>query len=292
MNDVDKIVNEIAVDFKSGATALASRGLDALEILAKSLSQDPNAAKKDLTDLVQRLEEVRPSMGAIGMQAISAFIRAHNLVAQGVPWANAMSDAVQKERETLRRADQIIATLVKQEIGSGGIIVSCSESTTVKSAFVELKPDLVRIGEGHRMGDGVSMAKWLANNGVDVEVVPDGALPTAVDGARAILIGADQVLADGSVVNRCSSFCLALAARYFNIPFIVACQKIKLSGQTQVAIEESPDFLCGLPDKVVARAPIFDITPADLVHKIITESGAMKPTEAGEQGRAIALKFK
>ncbi|MCP4601307.1 MAG: hypothetical protein GY847_12420 [Proteobacteria bacterium] len=285
---VDKILEEIATDFKNGATSLAGRGLDALEVLAQTLPEDPKEAKKQVVSLIERLKVIRPSIGAIGVQAVLAASRAQSLVKEGTPWKVAMDRAVLKERENLNSADQIIADLLLQEIGSGGVIVSCSKSATVKSALVALKPDLVRMGEGHRMGDGVNGAKSLANNGIKVEIVPDGALPVAVEDAKAVIIGADQVLANGSVVNRCSSFSLALAAHRFGVPFIVVCQRIKLTGRAEVTIEESSKLFQDLPKGVTSRAPIFDITPADLVHRVITETSAMTPTKAGEKGKIIA----
>jgi methylthioribose-1-phosphate isomerase len=119
-------------------------------------------------------------------------------------------------------------------------------------------------------------------------VVPDAALPEAVRAARAVLVGADQVLADGSVVNRSSTFSMALAARHFGVPFYVACQRIKLSGNATAVIEESRHLFGDLPAGVAAWSPLFDVTPAALVDAYFTESGRLSPAEAGEVGAGIA----
>lgn len=154
---------------------------------------------------------------------------------------------------------------------------------------VALSPARVFVGEGHRMGDGLRASRWLAARGLDVVVLPDGALPTVVRQANNVIVGADQVLADGSVVNRCSTYSLSLAARYSGVPMLVACQRIKLSGNTSVEIEETEQLFGMLPEGVTARAPVFDLTPRDLIDSILTESGRLSPEEAGAVGEGIAV---
>ncbi len=286
--EIDQIAAEIRADTKSGATTLAARGLDALDILASNLPKGSDRAEKAVIEHVRILDGLRRSMGAIGTQAVLAASRAQGLVAGGMSWSAALHRAVTKERETLGQANRTIAVLAKRKLGAGGVFVSCSWSTTAQQALVALEPELVRMGEGHRMGDGVRGAQWLSARGIDVEIVPDGALPTIVEDARAVLVGADHVLSDGSVVNRCSSFSLALTAKWYEVPFIVVCQRIKLGGGREAKLEESPELFRRLPSGVTGRAPVFDVTPADLVTRVITESGSMTATEAGEVGRGIA----
>ena len=190
------------------------------------------------------------------------------------------------------KADETIAAQAAGEIGPGGIIVTCSYSQTARQVLLELKPKAVRIGEGHKLGDGVRLAKEISAKGLKVEVVPDGALPVAMQGASAVVIGADQILGDGSVVNRCSTFSLALAAAHFEVPSYVVAQRIKLTGRDSAPIEESGDIFHDLPPDISVYAPLFDVTPAKLIHRIITESGPMTPEEAGAAGRDTANKLK
>jgi methylthioribose-1-phosphate isomerase len=96
------------------------------------------------------------------------------------------------------------------------------------------------------------------------------------------------VLADGAVINRCSTFSLALAARHFGVPFYVTCQRIKLGGKQRSAIEEGPGLFGVLPDGVEGRVPLFDVTPAALVTGILTESGLLSTSQAAEVGAGIA----
>jgi len=285
---VEAILTEIAEERSDGATSLAARGLDAIELLADDLPAERDQALERITALTRRIDGLRPSVAAIGVQAVLALARTQALVAQGMGPSFALRQAVRIERETLGQADQTIASLARREVGAGGVLVSCSWSVTAARCLVAIKPERVVVGEGHRLGDGLRCAKWLAARGLEVLVVPDGALPSAVEGARAVIVGADQVLADGSVINRCCTFPLALAAQHFGVPFFVACQRIKLGGRTAAPIEETPGLFGVLPEGVTSRVPLFDVTPRVLVRGVITESGLLSPGEAGEVGARIA----
>ena len=280
---VEEILSQIESDKENGATYLAGRGLDVLEIFATSLEGDAQAAESSLQDLVKRISSIRPSMGAIRTQAMLAYRRAEELVEKGISLPKALESAVAEERKKLEEADQIIAEIAFEEMGSGGTIVTCSSSGTVKTVVQKLRPASILIGEGYPLGDGARAARWFVQEGFDVKIVSDADLPTIVKGTRAVLVGADQVLADGSVVNRSSTLSLALSAQHFRVPFYVACQRIKFSGQNDVTIEEYTSnsvIETGVPTGI----PLFDVTPPELIRKILTEIGAMTPSQAGKVG--------
>lgn len=285
---VEAILADIVENKSGGATTLALRGLDALEALSDDLPAEKDPAFELITALVARIDALRPSVVAIGVQATLALARAHGLSAQGLMPTAALQRAIRVERDTLGQANLTISNLARRELGSGGVFASCSWSVTAARCLIAIKPERVIVGEGHRLGDGIKSAGWLAARGLGVELVPDGALPSAVAQARAVLVGADQVLSDGSVVNRCATFPLALAARHFRIPFMVACQRIKLGGGTSAPNEGAFDLLGELPEGVRGRAPLFDVTPAVLIRNVITESGVLSASEAGEIGSRIA----
>lgn len=285
---VEAILEEIALEKSDGATSLAARGLDALEILADDLPDDRQAALDRVNGLARRIDGLRPTVAAIGVQAVLALARTEALIAQGMGPSFALRQAIRVERETLGQADSTISSLARRELGAGGLMASCSWSVTAARCLVAIRPERVVIAEGHRLGDGLRCAKWLAARGLEVEVVPDGALPGAVGEVRAVIVGADQVLADGSVVNRCCTFPLALAADHFGVPFYVACQRIKLGGRAAAPLEEGPGLFGVLPPGVTSRVPLFDVTPRELVRGVITESGMLSPGQAGEIGTRIA----
>lgn len=285
---LEEMLEEIRSDTERGATSLAVRALEALEIAAGVLpSKIPNALF-EIDELAVRIDGLRPSMAAVGAAAIRAATETRRAVLSGEPPRAALERAASDELELIRRADERIANLAVRELGAVATAVTCSWSATALVCLERLKPKLVLIGEGHRLGDGRSAARRLVETGLMVELTTDGALPAAVERADLVLVGADQILADGSLVNRAGTFPLALAAKRFEVPFFAVCQRLKLAGRKEACIEEHPADLAGeAPTGVRASCPLFDVTPPDLLDAVLTETGLLTPSEAGRAGVGI-----
>ena len=59
---IERIIAEIAGEKTDGASSLALRGLDAMELLCDELPDDPGSALLSVRDLVMRIDRLRPSM--------------------------------------------------------------------------------------------------------------------------------------------------------------------------------------------------------------------------------------
>jgi translation initiation factor 2B subunit (eIF-2B alpha/beta/delta family) len=99
-----------------------------------------------------------------------------------------------------------------------------------------------------------------------------------------VLVGADGVLADGSVVNKVGTYALALAARDRSLPFYVACESLKISprrewGDAEVEEGDPAEVLPDAIDGVTAHNVYFECTPARLVTALITEEGVFRPDQ-------------
>jgi len=109
-----------------------------------------------------------------------------------------------------------------------------------------------------------------------------------------VIVGTDRTSTNGDVANKIGTYLKALAAKDNNIPFYVALPTSSIDwtvsdGIKSIPIEErSPDevkFIDGLNDKgILTKVKIlsdntnalnygFDVTPARLVTKFITEKG-------------------
>lgn len=284
---VEDILGEIAADKRSGATELAARGLDAFEelLLCESGHKEIRCACEDLA---RRLNGVRSSMGAIGAQALLVLARARGLVTRGVDWLEAMRQAVLKEREALASAPGKIASVVLEQVGNGRAIATCSWSATVVKTLESLAPSRVVVSDGGGLGDGLRAARWLAARAVNAEVTPDCGICGVIGECDAVLIGADQILMDGAVVNRTGSFAMALAAAYMGKPFYVVCHRTKFSGRHSFDPERyDPGYETPLSGPVL-RAPLFEAVPAGLVTSVLTENGALSTEDVRRANAAMA----
>jgi len=129
----------------------------------------------------------------------------------------------------------------------------------------------------------------LKQNGIPVTVICDGMAATvlAQKKVNAVIVGADRVAANGDVANKIGTLGVAVLAKHFGVPFIVAAPTssidLSLASGEQIPIEQRPaeEISCGLgkptaPPNVGIYNPAFDVTPHDLVTAIITEHGVAR----------------
>ncbi|RCN51050.1 S-methyl-5-thioribose-1-phosphate isomerase [Ancylostoma caninum] len=106
----------------------------------------------------------------------------------------------------------------------------------------------------------------------------------------AVLVGADQVALNGDTANKIGTYMLAVLAKHHHVPFypVVPITSLNLERQSgdDIPIEERPaaemlsvnGVYIGAKDTPVWN-PAFDVTPADLITKIITDRGCFSPKD-------------
>jgi methylthioribose-1-phosphate isomerase len=108
----------------------------------------------------------------------------------------------------------------------------------------------------------------------------------------AVVVGADRVAANLDVVNKIGTYGLALAAARAGIPFVVAAPESTLDTATPngaaVDVEQRDgDEVLQVgqhrfaPPESTALNPAFDVTPADLVTAVVTETRVLQPGLSG-----------
>lgn len=133
-------------------------------------------------------------------------------------------------------------------------------------------------------------AMELMQNGVDCTLICDsmGAAVMSRHKIDAVIVGTDRVAANGDVANKIGTHTLAIVARRFGVPFYVACptstMDATLASGSEIPIEERhPDEITSAfgrrtaPEGVKCFNPAFDVTPAELVDALITETGILRP---------------
>ncbi len=138
---------------------------------------------------------------------------------------------------------------------------------------------------------GARLTAWeLERSGIDVSVIADGAAPYFLSrgDVTLALVGSDRIAANGDVANKIGTLGVACAARFHERPFYVAAPwstvDVACSSGDAIVIEERDaaevTHLGGrrlVPDRVSAKNPAFDVTPARLVTAIFTERGVIEP---------------
>jgi methylthioribose-1-phosphate isomerase len=102
-----------------------------------------------------------------------------------------------------------------------------------------------------------------------------------------VFVGADRIASNGDTANKIGTYSLAVLAKYHHVPFYVAAPRSTVDYETEtgsdIPVEErSPDEVTRIKgvqftiEDIDVSTPAFDVTPAELIHGIITEKGVAK----------------
>ena len=162
----------------------------------------------------------------------------------------------------------------------------------------------VFVDETRPRGQGARLTAWeLAGEKVPHSVIADNAFAHFArhGDIQVVITGADRVAANGDVANKIGTCGRAMIARAVGIPFYVALPSTTVDPGCRdgagIPIEERDGdevrWTWGLDDEEVfrrvrttydgcpTRNPAFDVTPADLVDGLITETGVYPASPEG-----------
>jgi len=150
-----------------------------------------------------------------------------------------------------------------------GIIRWAYKRGLVKHVFA---PETAPYMQGARL-----TAYELQLEGIPYNVVPDNHIPFLMERGMVdiAIVGADRITSDGYVFNKIGTLSIALAAKRFGIPFVVAAPTTTFDPNPyteDIVIERRKD----VPREDYLYYA-FDITPPDLVGAIVSEKGVWRP---------------
>ncbi len=257
-------VETVRADETHGSAYISVRALEVLRDRATT------GDWSGLVDLARELLDARPSMAALENRVNRAMFEAET------PRTTAVERAARAGIERAVAADDWAATRAANAIE--GTVLTLSRSGTVESALLAAGPDEVVVLESRPDREGVDVAERLADAGIDATVTLDGAVAHSMKEINTILVGADTVLADGSVVNKVGTRTAAVAAAREGVPVYAVAAADKISSATEPTLEP----IYG-DEGVEIDAPLFDHTPADLVTGVITEESVFDTGDVAER---------
>lgn len=261
-------VKKIRNDHKHGASQLTRQALELIEqttlhdrsdnietfqALMSSLLSEPALCRPTMVSIANAVNKYRSKLE----QQLS---RSPDLPALREMAVNLARDCI-NELETSRQ--QVIengAALISSEM----TIMTCSYSSVVIACLLQAQRQgksfnlLVAQSQlsPHHPAYGELLMGELAQQNVPGQVFPDSDVENLLGRTDLILLGADAVLADGSLINGYPSLNMAQAAFASpkSIPVYVLCETLKFTAQTLPVSEEG-----------------FDTVPAAYLTGIITE---------------------
>lgn len=236
---LEERVRELREERHHGASWMARRALEAL-VEAVKAGEDPLEAG-------HALAAARVSLGAVA-GAIGRVLTVET------------PEQVIAEAEALigcrDRAAKAIAVMLAPDIA--GTVMTHSASATVREALTHTPPAHVVCTISEPGCEGRGLAAELKSRGLAVELIADAEGPDAVRESDLLLLGADTVFRDGSLVNKVGTLAIARAAKEAGVPVIIACETFKLAPfDSEEPVEDT-----------------FELIPAALIDRVVTEEGA------------------
>jgi len=179
-----------------------------------------------------------------------------------------------------RDAEEKLARTIADRIASGTRVMTISYSSTVSRALQTASDRLghVFVCEGRPLCEGRQLAGELNDAGIAVTLVTDAQMHLRMPEVDMVLLGADSVVPKRGAVNKAGSALMAVAARQFDKPVIVAAESLKRvrgdPGETPMlesgsATEVWPDA----PDGIGISNVYFELIPWETITHWFDEDG-------------------
>lgn len=191
--------------------------------------------------------------------------------------------------ENSLKAVEKIGQIGSRRIRDGDTVLTHCNSmaaiSVISAAHKSGKKIKVIATESRPRFQGITTIGMLDKLGIETELIVDSAARSVMNEVDLVVVGADVITANGTLVNKIGTAQIALCAREARTSFMVAAETYKFSPETilgeLVTIEErKPEEILSDISKyrhVRVRNPAFDVTPHQYIDLICTEAGAISP---------------
>jgi len=286
IQNIQNLLRELREDNTSGANELIDKALEIIK-LQFTLKKDPREdIKEEILILLKQIIDTRPSMAPL-INAIGYLMHDLEVINKNVleERMNQFYFDREKRRETL---ELIFHTFLEDNKKVPLKIMLISYSSTIINLLLKSKQFNLEIFvlESRPLLEGQRVAEILSPH-FKTHLIIDAAMGTYIDKIDLVLIGADSVLIDGSIVNKIGTFPLALLANTKNINLYVVCDSYKYNLKSHygysILIAEKPIkevYNKEITNKfLVVHNYYFDITPAEYISGIISDLGVLNSKE-------------
>ena len=284
----------IRLDRDSGARQIAMSALDFL----KDVCETTNAASagtlvEDMQFVCAQLEPLRPSMAIISttLELLLKDVYPLRLLDMG-PARKKILRIIEHHRQEMELSAERAAMNLRGIIPEGASVLVHSYSSSINAALKVLKEkDCCLVVTESRPGfEGRRTARIASDMGLRVILITDALAAHALQGVDVVLLGADSIEQDGSVINKAGSRQIALAAHAAGIKvfFLGEMRKICIHDQPVELEEHEPEEVWGdAPDGILVRNVYFDRTAPRYISGIVLEKDIVEPYQIKKIARTL-----
>ncbi|KAL8987808.1 MAG: hypothetical protein Q9177_003028 [Variospora cf. flavescens] len=206
-------------------------------------------------------------------------------------------------RERITAAGQAIASSACSKIQNGDVILTFAKSSGVERTLLEAhrqgKSFRVIVVDSAPLHEGRNLARSLVSLGLQVQYTLIHTVSHMVQDATKVLLGAHAMMSNGRLYSRIGTALVAMMAKEADIPVIVLCESVKFTDKValdsiamnEIAPSEELGYSgtethgVGSTEKEWHDAPnfqalnlMYDLTPEEYIHMVITEYGNLPPS--------------
>lgn len=300
---VERAARDIETMKVRGAGRLARHAVQALHDLAATHPGPDRALRAELRRASRRLVATRPTAVSLRNAVEEATLPLQGRNGDGAGAGEVRAAVMTASQRFIARSHAAVETISR--LGAdlldkpGLVLTHCNSACSV--GVIAAAHDRRRIAayacETRPRRQGLLTARQLRDRGVPVTLIVDSAMNLVMGEVDWVVVGADTVAANGDVVNKVGTSLVALSAKEHGVPVYVAAETYKVAPWArrgnEVAIEQrDPREVVDpgdLPRGVKVYNPVFDVTPARLVARIVTEAGIVRPRQVAAAARAARV---
>jgi len=243
---------------------------EAKEILLETRATEP-AMRNGLNYLMNKIEKERKLLSITKLLELISYCK----------------DEYKKMLQTAKMKIAEIGARRFPDVGTNEnfIVMTHCHSSVVTAILIEAKNQgkefkVINTETQPRL-QGRKTAKELLDAGIEVIHVVDSAMRWAVNHFEVdlILIGADSITSEGTVLNKIGSRLLALVAHEEHVPFYVASPLLKYNPQTsfgileKIEMRDSQEIWENAPKGLTILNPAFETVSRRYIDGLLTEAG-------------------
>jgi translation initiation factor eIF-2B subunit delta len=271
-----------------GSTARATALIVALQHFIRDYT---TPEKKELSrDLVARLtpqidyvNACRPK--SISMGSVLMYLKAClTLIDPSMTEAAAKEFLLEKLDQFLERritfAHEAMARIACEKMSSDDVVLTFARSHVVETILTRLRPRKVIVLDSEPYFEGRQMLRALSAQNIPCAYASVAAASHMMRGVTKVILGAHALMHNGAMLSRAGAATVALVARSYNVPILVACETFKFSEKAPLdalAVNELGD-----PDEIAVGHDVlnlvYDLTPVEFIDMVLTEVGCIPPT--------------
>lgn len=306
----EHIVCRSAGDVATSIRELVVRGAPAIGI----------AAAWGIVLAARAVLQANASLTTMALEPAFAQLKASRPTAVNLVWAlGRMRQVVENQADlsTLERAaaaiqtDDLAANRYMGELGAGffadgiGVLTHCNTGSlatagfgtalgVIRAGYARGKIKQVYAGETRPWLQGARLTQWeLHHDNIPSRLIADSAAAHLMQSGAVqwVIVGADRIAANGDVANKIGTYQLAISARYHGVKFMVVAPASTVDVATatgadiEIEMRHGDELLSFGGQRTVVEGsdawnPVFDVTPAALIHVLVTDRGAIEKPDA------------